>query len=89
MHDNIQDLLTRAAQGEDLKQLTKEFYARQQTAAAQENLENEIAEDDDITGQDNEERIDAAAADLIHARDMELKARDPESYHERRQMGLL
>ena len=52
-------------------------------------LQQAIAEDDDMTGQDNEERINQAAADLVAARDRSLRRRDPETYNEMRQMGLL
>ncbi len=38
---------------------------------------------------DREAEVDAAADDYIAAQDFELKVRDPESYHEKRQMGLL
>lgn len=56
---------------------------------AEDRLQRAIAEDDDMTGQDNEESINQAAADLIAARDRSLRRRDPESYNEMRQMGLL
>ena len=56
---------------------------------ALDDLQEAIMEDDDMTGQDNEERIEALARDLIDARDNDLRRRDPEGYEERRQMGLL
>jgi hypothetical protein len=65
------------------------MIASKRTAQAQEALEQEIADDDDMTGQDNEDRINQLAADLIDARDHELRVRDPDGYAERKAMGIL
>lgn len=59
--------------------------------AAEERLQEEIAfyDREDPTGQDGEEAINQAAADLIAARDRKLRHSDPELYNEQRQMGML
>jgi hypothetical protein len=86
---NIRHLLQRAHDGEDPDQLAAEFNAERRVEEAHDHLRQEIADDDDPTGQDNEERINRAARGLIDSRDELLKTRDPESYWEKRQMGLL
>ncbi len=87
--DDLRKLLERASAGEDIDYLIDCYNAKQRTAAAHRHLQDEIADDDDMTGQDNEESINGAARSYVRAQDDELRVRDPDSYHERRQMGLL
>jgi hypothetical protein len=89
----LQDMLERAAAGEDVETMLREYdglqIARDRVNRAQDRLERLIHDDEDPTGQDNERAIDAAAADLISARDNEFRTRDPEWYAEQRAMGML
>ncbi len=87
--DVLRSLLERAAGGEDIDHLIDCHNAEQRTNRAQRHLEDLIHDDDDMTGQDNEERINGAADDLIRSRDRELRIRDPDSYAEQKHFGLL
>ena len=86
----LRELLHRAAAGEDINHLLTIAESWDDVAESRSNLQRVIQHYDyDMTGQDGEDEIDAAAADYIQAQDMALKSRDPEWYHEKKQMGCL
>lgn len=103
--DDVPDLrclLERAARGENVQAIMDELGdeadqravvedAKRRADEAQRRLQD-VCHEAAMEGNDHgdfDDDIDAAASDLIHARDMAFKARDPEWYEERRQMGCL
>ena len=95
-------LLERAARGESVQGIMDEIGDASEQAAVVEAAKRradqalgrlqDVCHEAAMEGNDHgdfDDDIDAAASDLIHARDMAFKARDPEGYEERRQMGCL
>ena len=86
--DRIDDLISRVEEiDEDLAgELAREVGVLRHARivrAAEEHLGATIGEfDRDMTGQDGEREIDAAARDLIDARDAKLKYEDPDAWAE-------
>jgi adenylylsulfate kinase-like enzyme len=92
---SIEDLLAKVEEldddlAEELRWEIEKQIGRKMVDDAKAHLSDVISEyADDMTGQDGEDEINAAARAYIDAQDEAFRRRDPDGYEEARQMGLL